>query len=156
MRALTQRADALLGKSLEVDAHRARGESVAESLSCLRLLLQRLERNSEPHPRLRHGTLHAERSAVGVGGLRVPAQALQDSAAKRLQLVKEIVPAVTRVAVLWDQTMGSLQLGPTEAAARSLGLSLESLPVRGPADIEAAFQTATRKRAGAPIGVSML
>ena len=75
--------------------------------------------------------------------------AYPELAAKRLQLVKEIVPAVTRVAVLWDQTMGSLQLGPTEAAARSLGLSLESLPVRGPADIEAAFQTATRKRAGA-------
>jgi putative tryptophan/tyrosine transport system substrate-binding protein len=70
-------------------------------------------------------------------------------AGKRLHLLKEIVPAVTRVAVLWDQTSASLQVAPTEVAARSLGLSLESLPVRRPADIEAAFRTATRQRTGA-------
>lgn len=75
--------------------------------------------------------------------------AYPELAGKRLQLVKELVPAVTRVAVLWDKTMGSLQFRPTEAAARPLGLSLESLPVRGPGDIEVAFQTATRQRAGA-------
>jgi putative tryptophan/tyrosine transport system substrate-binding protein len=75
--------------------------------------------------------------------------AYPELAGKRLQLLKEMVPTVTHVAVLWDQTMAELQLRPTETAARSLGLSLESLPVRGPADIEAAFQTAARQRAGA-------
>ena len=68
---------------------------------------------------------------------------------KRLQVLKEMVPAATTVAVLWDRATGALQFGATETAARRLGLSLESLPVRAPADIKAAFQTAARRRAGA-------
>jgi len=75
-------------------------------------------------------------------------------AGKRLQLLKEMVPAVTRVAVLWDQANGPLQFHAAEAAAPSLGVQLESLPVRGPADLDAAFEAASRHRAGALLQAS--
>jgi putative ABC transport system substrate-binding protein len=73
---------------------------------------------------------------------------------KRLQLLKEMVPAVTRVAVLWDQTSAPLQFRAAEAAAPSLGVQLVSLPVRGPADLDAAFEAASRQRAGALLQLS--
>jgi putative ABC transport system substrate-binding protein len=70
-------------------------------------------------------------------------------AGKRLQLLKEMVPAVTRVAVLWDPETGPPQFRVAEAAAPSLGVQLLSLPVRRPADLDAAFQAASRQRADA-------
>lgn len=73
---------------------------------------------------------------------------------KRLQLLKEMVPAVTRVAVLWDPETGLPQFRVAEAAARSLGVQLVSLPVRGPADLDAAFEAASRQRAGALLQLS--
>ncbi len=76
---------------------------------------------------------------------------LPELAAKRLQLLKEVVPRVSRVAVLWNPAspITAPQFTETEAAARALGLQLESLEVRGPDDFERAFQAATRRRAGA-------
>jgi putative ABC transport system substrate-binding protein len=71
-------------------------------------------------------------------------------ATKRLQLLKEMIPTVTRVGVLWDQGLGpSEQLTAAQAAAPSLGVQLLSLPVRRPADLEGAFEAARRQRAGA-------
>jgi putative ABC transport system substrate-binding protein len=70
-------------------------------------------------------------------------------AGKRLQLLKEIVPTATRIGVLWDQTSAPRQFRAVEAAAPSLGVHLESLAVRGPADFEAAFDIAVRQRVGA-------
>jgi putative ABC transport system substrate-binding protein len=75
-------------------------------------------------------------------------------AGKRLQLLKEMVPAVTRVAVLWDPETGLPQFRVAEAAARSLGVQLVSLPVGGPADLDAAFEAASRQRAGALLQLS--
>jgi putative ABC transport system substrate-binding protein len=75
-------------------------------------------------------------------------------AGKRLQLLKEIVPAVTRVAVLWERDQGALQFRAVETAARSLGLQIESLPVRGSNDLDTAFETAIRHRAGAILQLS--
>ncbi len=72
-----------------------------------------------------------------------------DLAGKRLQLLKEIVPGISRVAVLWDASTGEPQFRAVAAAAPSLGLQLDSLPVRRPADLDAAFETARRQRAGA-------
>jgi ABC-type uncharacterized transport system substrate-binding protein len=72
-----------------------------------------------------------------------------DLAGKRLQILKEIVPGVTRVAVLWDAASGEDQFRATAAAAPTLGVQLESLPVRKLADLDAAFETARRQRAGA-------
>jgi putative tryptophan/tyrosine transport system substrate-binding protein len=74
---------------------------------------------------------------------------------KRLELLKEVVPGVSRVAVLWNPTNPSnvLQLGATKAAAQALGVQLHPLEVRGPQDVESAFQAATRGRAGALIAL---
>jgi putative ABC transport system substrate-binding protein len=76
---------------------------------------------------------------------------LPDLAAKRLQLLKEAVPGITRVAVLWNASspITPPQLKAAEAAAPALGLQLESLGVRAQDDFERAFQAATRRRAGA-------
>jgi len=72
---------------------------------------------------------------------------------KRLELLKEIVPDLTRVAVLWNATnptYGSV-LKELEAMAPKLGLEIQRLEVRGPEDFAGAFETATVQRAGALI-----
>ena len=67
--------------------------------------------------------------------------------AKRLQLLKEAVPKITRVAVLWD-VFATDQLKEAEAAARSLGIQLQPVELRDPYDFDGAFRAA-RGRAGA-------
>jgi len=69
-------------------------------------------------------------------------------AAKRLEMLKETLPHVKRVAVLWD-AFGRRQLEELERAAQPLGLELQPVELRGPQDLEEAFRTAKRKRAGA-------
>src|SRR5262245_21736711 len=72
-----------------------------------------------------------------------------DLARERLQLLTEIVPRISRVAVLCVASAGEAQFRAVTAAAPSLGVQLESLPVRGPGDLDAAFETARRQGAGA-------
>jgi putative ABC transport system substrate-binding protein len=62
-----------------------------------------------------------------------------DFSAKCLQLLTEAVPSLVRVGVLWDPSTGSLQLKAVEAAAQSLGLSVEVLNAQRTADIAEAF-----------------
>ena len=78
-----------------------------------------------------------------------------DLTAKRLQLLKEILPGVSRVAVLWNgaNPIAALLMRETEAAARTLGLQVQSLEVRGPDDFENALPAAIRGGAGALIVV---
>ena len=66
---------------------------------------------------------------------------------KLLQLLKEGVPTLTKVAVLWDEAIGRDQLEATEGAARAMGLTLKSLGVRRAQDLTGAFGTAARERA---------
>jgi putative tryptophan/tyrosine transport system substrate-binding protein len=73
---------------------------------------------------------------------------------KRLELLKQIVPGVTRVAVLWHP--GALgkrtekdSLKEAEVAARALGVQLQVVEARGPEDFNRAFSDMTRARAGA-------
>ncbi len=70
---------------------------------------------------------------------------------KRLELLKEAVRGLARVAVLWNAANPdkARDVEATQVQARTLGLELQSLEVRGPDDFDGAFQTATRKRAGA-------
>jgi putative ABC transport system substrate-binding protein len=72
---------------------------------------------------------------------------------KRLELLKEAVPKVARVAFLWepDGTRGNLPLTEMEAAAKALGLKLLSLEVRSLDDFEGAFARAKKERAQALI-----
>ena len=76
-------------------------------------------------------------------------------AGKRLQMLKEILPGVSRVAILWNAANPSpaLVFRETEGAARTLGIQLQSLEVRGPGDFHSALEAATRQRAGALITV---
>jgi putative ABC transport system substrate-binding protein len=70
---------------------------------------------------------------------------------KRLELLKEIVPKLARVAVLWNpQTQTSaLSWKEIQHPARELGLQLHSLEVRSPNDFDKAFEDAVRARASA-------
>jgi putative ABC transport system substrate-binding protein len=68
--------------------------------------------------------------------------------AKRLELLQQVIPKATRIAALSDSTLGrSGGLPELQAAARSLGLELQILKVRGPADFDAAFRSARNARA---------
>ena len=72
-------------------------------------------------------------------------------AGKRVELVKEMLPSVSRVGLL--QNMGNPVVPPqwdeTSATARTLGLTAELLDVRNEQDIRAAFEAAIRSRIGA-------
>ena len=71
---------------------------------------------------------------------------------KRLQLLKEIVPGLSRVVVLWDphaygeRTMAGM-LKEIEDAARSLGTKLKLVPAASPADLSNAFAAMATERA---------
>ena len=64
-----------------------------------------------------------------------------DVAKKRLDLLKEVVPRASRIAVLWNAAYPgkSLELEETESAARVLAVSLRPVEVRGSNDFPRAF-----------------
>jgi putative ABC transport system substrate-binding protein len=68
--------------------------------------------------------------------------------AKRLELLKEAMPTLARVAVLWNAADPGmvLRFREIEAAARGLGVTLQPLEVRGPNDFEPAFTAMTQER----------
>jgi putative tryptophan/tyrosine transport system substrate-binding protein len=70
---------------------------------------------------------------------------------KRLELLKQAVPSASRVAVLGipAEPSQARQFQEMAAAARVLGVELQSLPVGSPADIEGAVKAAARERADA-------
>jgi putative ABC transport system substrate-binding protein len=68
--------------------------------------------------------------------------------AKRLSLLKEMLPRLSRVAVLWDP-VNPTQLRSTQNAAESLAVKLQVFEVRGREDVVNAFQAAKRARAEA-------
>ncbi len=74
-----------------------------------------------------------------------------DLVGKHLQLLKELVPKVSRVALLWnpDTSVGAPQVREAMVAARALGGQLQTLPVLGPDDFGGAFMAMARERAGA-------
>jgi len=76
-----------------------------------------------------------------------------DLGGKRLELLKETVPKVSRVAVLWNPTnaVKVLELKSTEVAARALGVMVTSIEVRAPTDFDRAFAAIARERPNALI-----
>jgi putative ABC transport system substrate-binding protein len=66
-----------------------------------------------------------------------------DLGGKRLEILKEIVPGLARVAVLWNPAVPDkvVELAEMEAPARKLGLQLQPAEVRGPEEFERAFTT---------------
>lgn len=67
---------------------------------------------------------------------------------KWLELLREALPRLSRVAVLWDATGTAHQVKMIEAAARAMGIESHVLPVRGVADYDGAFKAARRNHDG--------
>jgi putative tryptophan/tyrosine transport system substrate-binding protein len=84
------------------------------------------------------------RSGTNTTGLTIMAPELS---AKRLQVLQEMVPQMSRVAALWDPTTGASQVEITERAAKSLNLGLQVLEVRRRNDIVDAFRAAQSNHA---------
>ena len=68
---------------------------------------------------------------------------------KRLGLLQEFVPGISRVGALWAPTTGKAQVTISESAARALNLKLQILEVRNRDDLAGAFRTARDGRAAA-------
>ncbi len=85
------------------------------------------------------------------GNITGMSQLAAEISGKQLELLKETVPKLSRVAVLGTSTRpGNAQaLKETELAAETFGVRLQYLDVRGPKDIETAFREARQGRAGA-------
>jgi putative tryptophan/tyrosine transport system substrate-binding protein len=68
--------------------------------------------------------------------------------AKRLDLFKQAMPKLARAAVLWNTSNAGMMLRfkETEAASRTLGLTIESVGVQGPDDFENAFSAIVKLR----------
>lgn len=66
--------------------------------------------------------------------------------AKRPQLLKDALPALTRVTVLWSAANASViqKLKQLQTAAPLFGVHLQSLELRGPSDIEKSFESAAQ------------
>ncbi len=76
--------------------------------------------------------------------------------AKRLELLREMVPKASRIAVLWNQDdLGmTLRYREIDRAATVLGVTVQALGVREPDDFAAAFSAMTRERPDALFMVS--
>ncbi len=85
------------------------------------------------------------------GNITGMSQLAPEISGKQLELLKETVPKLSRVAVLGTSTRpGNAQaLKETELAAGTFGVQLQYLDVKGPKDIETAFREAHKGRAGA-------
>src|SRR5260370_25978230 len=75
----------------------------------------------------------------------------REQASKRLEMLKEILPSLARVAVLWNANNASHRLAvhDIEAGAGHLGIQLQSLEVRDSGDVEIGFRAAAQARAEA-------
>jgi putative ABC transport system substrate-binding protein len=69
--------------------------------------------------------------------------------AKRLELLSEIVPGLSRVAALWDPTTGQSQVTLTEAAAKPLNIKVQVFQARRREDLLGAFDAARNDQAQA-------
>ena len=105
------------------------------------------------------GSLNADPVATGLiaslarpgGNITGITEMAPQLSGKRLQLLKETVPRISRVAVFsnpLNPAYGPI-LKDLEAAAQTMGMELQRLEVRVPEDFAGAFEAATRQRAGA-------
>jgi putative ABC transport system substrate-binding protein len=76
-----------------------------------------------------------------------------DLAEKHLEILKEVVPKVSRVALLHNPANpgAAPQVQHAQDAARALGVRLQILGAKGPSEIDSAFAAMTNERAGAVI-----
>jgi len=90
------------------------------------------------------------------GGNTTGLNAINDElGGKRLELLKEVLPGLSRVAVLrnLNNQAATTQLADTETGIRALGLQIQLLNLRGADDLEKLFVAASRQRADAVFGL---
>ena len=94
------------------------------------------------------GSGHVKSLARPGGNVTGMSQMLPELSAKRLEVLKEAFPRISRVAVLWNAANPTKMLDWREAqrAAPELGLALQSREVRGPNELAGAFAALTRNR----------
>jgi putative ABC transport system substrate-binding protein len=82
------------------------------------------------------------------GNLTGGAQVTAEVSAKRLEILKKLVPQLSRAAVLWNPANPALPFAwnETDGAARVLGVRLQSHEVRDPKDFEGAFSMIAKER----------
>ena len=85
------------------------------------------------------------------GNITGLSQMAPEMAGKRLELLNEMVPKLSRVAVLWNPqgTTSALNWKEIQPPARHLGVQLHSLEARSSKDFDKVFEDATRERVGA-------
>jgi putative tryptophan/tyrosine transport system substrate-binding protein len=78
-----------------------------------------------------------------------------DLGGKRLELLKELLPRLARVAVLWNAAnpYSAIVFKETQAAAPTLGIDVQSLEVRNPEDLDGAFEAARQQHPDALVSV---
>jgi hypothetical protein len=78
---------------------------------------------------------------------RFNAGSVPEMGGKRLQLLKELLPRLARVAVLWNAAnpYSALVFKQVQAAGSILGIEVQSLEVRDPGDFDGAFETVRRQ-----------
>ncbi len=98
------------------------------------------------HDPIREGLIKSfARPGGNITGLIV---APEEIAGKRLELLKEVVPGLSRVGLLWDATLSSSFRSADEEAARSLRVELLRFEVREPTDLDSAVMAATKEQVG--------
>jgi putative ABC transport system substrate-binding protein len=81
---------------------------------------------------------------------------MSETAAKSLEVFKEAVPGLSRVAVIWDPATPSHRpaLSAVEATGRSLHLELFSHPIGSATELDSAFASVAREKAGGVLVLS--
>ena len=79
---------------------------------------------------------------------------LPEISGKQIQLIKEALPQLSSVGILWDSTVGEAQFRATEAAARAAHVGFISLPVKRLGDFEIALERAASERVQAVVVLS--
>jgi len=90
------------------------------------------------------------------GNITGPGWSAEGLTGKRLELLKEAIPKLSRVAILWNPTNegAKRQWQEAQSAARKLRMTLQSLEVRDPNDVPKAFAVMTQKHPDALITVA--
>ena len=85
------------------------------------------------------------------GNTTGPSMMTLDIAGKRLELLREVLPGVSRVAFLFSPKSGRPFVEETHVAAQRLGVRIQAVGVGSPQELEGAFAAVLRERAGALI-----
>ena len=102
------------------------------------------------------GTGHVASLNRPGGNITGLSQMQSEISGKGLEILKQAIPGATRIAVMWNPATPSNAPGlkTVEAAAKVLGVRIQSLPMASPDEFEAAFSTMTRERANAVLVIS--